>query len=457
MPTDDVTIDAQEAQRIAYHAAIAGYPIVLLDEARRRHPAPANEFHHDWGRRAPALAHANPHVLYSTAWLDLADGPVVLSTPRLNAANLVVTMLDARGRVFSSAGARMTGALPAEIAIVGPNWGGDVGRGMKAIRAATNTVWLVARTPIDHEDPEISLTLQRQMYLTAIRRQEPAPPVLRELRLPRWPARTVATLDAETFFQRLGEVFGERPTSGREAALIEELARIGFTPGRPFELPATAAIAQALRDGLAHAQHTIASHPFAAEPGGAWAVYARHAGETGDPLTAAAAIHNGLALNLAEDAVYFVATSDNEGRPLSGAHRYRLHFDQYRTPQVEGSWSLTAYDLAGELTELSGDRFGLSSRDRLRFNADGSIDLRIQRNPPVNLLASNWAPCPPGDFRLVLRAYWPRQSILSGAWRPPAPRRLHEQLHDEAANTDDLVHAPAFRQQTPLSPGEYSL
>jgi len=427
----DNTIDADQASRIAYHGAIFAYPMVLLDEARRRHPGAPNAFHYDWGGQLRCLAYPNPHVLYSTAWLDLSEGPVVLSTPKLNAHNMVIAMVDSRGRVFASAGARETGALPSEIAIVGPNWSGDIGRGLKAIRAATNRVWLIARTPIDRDDPQLALRLRRELYLTPIRRPD-APALERgpEPGLPGWPARDVASFGAEAFFRRFAGIIGERPASRHEATLIHELARIGFVPGGSFELDRLPPlIAASVEQGLARAIHTIATHPFAADPesGSPWAVYARQPGVAEDPLLLAALAHNALALNMAEDAHYFVAGIDADGNPLNGAHRYRLHFEEFRTPQVEGEWSLTAYDLNGDLPEPANGRFGLSSHDRLRFNADGSLDLRIQRDPPVSLLEPNWAPCPAGDFRLVLRAYWPRQSILGGAWRPPSVRRLHEQ------------------------------
>jgi hypothetical protein len=295
------------------------------------------------------------------------------------------------------------------------------------VRAPTDTAWLVARIPVDPEAGVISLALQHQLQLTPVRHPgRPAGQTDAVAAPAGWPARSCAQMDAESFFQRLSALIDERPASRQEAGRMEQLRRIGLTPRRPFDLGSLPrGLAQAVSDGVARAQRDISARRSAAGAG-PWTVHARERGHTDDALSAAILAHNCIGLNFKEDAIYFLSETDSDGQALNGEHRYRLHFDQFRTPQVEGSWSLTAYDLNGDLAAPSGRRLGLSCRDRLRFNADGSIDLRIQADSPLDPLAANWTPCPPGDFRLVLRAYWPRYSVLSGAWRPPAVTRLHD-------------------------------
>ena len=55
--------------------------------------------------------------------------------------------------------------------------------------------------------------------------------------------------------------------------------------------------------------------------------------------------------------------------------------------------------------------------------ADGSIVVVLQRDKPTEA-GVNWLPTPTGAFRLNLRLYWPQQSALSGAWKPPALERV---------------------------------
>ena len=357
---DGVNIDPEAAIRIAYEGCVFFYPLVLLDAARRQHPAGANRFHHDWGLARRCVSHPNPQVLYSTAWLDLEAGPVVLGAPNPRACPVQISMIDARGRVFASAGAREAGALACRIAIAGPGWTNDVGQGLPAVRAPTNRVWLVARTPVDPDAEAIAPALQRQLSLTPIGgADEPEDHAPRASVMAAWPARACATMNAGSFFQRLAGLLEERPASRRDAAVIEPLRRIGVIPGRPFSLDRLPSrVAQAVCQGVARAQGAIAART-SAENTGSWAIQARERCRTDDPLAAAILAHDCIGLNFQEDAIYFKSETDSDGQILNGEHRYRLHFDQFRTPQVEGSWSLTAYDLNGELPTPSGGRLGL--------------------------------------------------------------------------------------------------
>ena len=52
-------------------------------------------------------------------------------------------------------------------------------------------------------------------------------------------------------------------------------------------------------------------------------------------------------------------------------------------------------------------------------NPDGSVDIYIQRHPPGSNLESNWLPAAEGKFNLMLRFYWPKQSLLDGSWKIP--------------------------------------
>jgi hypothetical protein len=69
------------------------------------------------------------------------------------------------------------------------------------------------------------------------------------------------------------------------------------------------------------------------------------------------------------------------------------------------------------------NRYTLSPRNDLKYNADGSLDLYIQNASPGADKESNWLPSPKDDFILMLRLYWPNEtppSILDGTWKPPA-------------------------------------
>ncbi|WP_157779598.1 DUF1214 domain-containing protein, partial [Cupriavidus pauculus] len=70
-------------------------------------------------------------------------------------------------------------------------------------------------------------------------------------------------------------------------------------------------------------------------------------------------------------------------------------------------------------------RYAIGSRDRLRYNRDGSLDIYIQYERPAAARVANWLPAPPDAFNLMLRAYWPDQTMLDGKWMPPPVQRVN--------------------------------
>jgi hypothetical protein len=135
-------------------------------------------------------------------------------------------------------------------------------------------------------------------------------------------------------------------------------------------------------------------------------------------LTRAACAQAYFAVNLPEEAVYWTATVDGAGQPLTGAHDYILHFPPGGLPPNHAFWSLTMTIAPGYLVANPSNRYSVGDRSGLVPNADGSIDIYIQRTAPVGHEA-NWLPSPSGDFKLWLRVYQPGSAILSGAYHVP--------------------------------------
>lgn len=59
----------------------------------------------------------------------------------------------------------------------------------------------------------------------------------------------------------------------------------------------------------------------------------------------------------------------------------------------------------------------------LEYNEDGSLDIYIQKDPPINN-ESNWLPAPEGDFNLMLRMYQPAAKVVNGSYEIPGVKRL---------------------------------
>ena len=69
--------------------------------------------------------------------------------------------------------------------------------------------------------------------------------------------------------------------------------------------------------------------------------------------------------------------------------------------------------------------YAIGDRDKLKFDADGSLTLYIQRENPGAEKVSNWLPAPAsGGFSMNLRLYWPKPAALDGTWTPAAVERV---------------------------------
>jgi hypothetical protein len=129
------------------------------------------------------------------------------------------------------------------------------------------------------------------------------------------------------------------------------------------------------------------------------------------------------AVNVVQEAAYWTTTIDGAGQALNGQHEYVLRFPDGQLPPNDAFWSLTMTDVAGFMVHNPIDRSGVGSRSGLTPNADGSVEIYLQRTAPSGH-ESNWLPAPGGRFKLTLRAYLPGRPILEGQYHVPPVERV---------------------------------
>src|SRR5262249_57710164 len=102
-----------------------------------------------------------------------------------------------------------------------------------------------------------------------------------------------------------------------------------------------------------------------------------------------------------------------EGMPLSGKNRYVLRMERGQEPPVDAFWSVTMYRLPQRLLVPNAvRRYAIGDRSQgLRRQADGSLEITIQHDPPGDQQRANCLPAPAGDFNLILRGYLPREEM----------------------------------------------
>jgi hypothetical protein len=426
-------LSAPEAEAIATLGYIYGYPLVMMDVTRSLSTTPFNRFAHATAfpdDKFTDVVSPNVDTLYSQAWLELSKEPIVLAVPEMGRRYYTMPLLDAWTNVFAAPGTRTTGNGKGAFAIVGPGWRGNVPGGVEAIQSPTEMVWLIGRTyTAGKRDYDAVHALQRQYTLTPLSKwgktSPPAPgadPLGGREGDATPPVALVEKMSAQAFFARLALLLKPNPPTENDAPVMQRLARLGISPGEPFDLARLpASLADAVEGGVAAARARIAGAPMAAlgKPVNGWRVRL-DLGRYGTNYEQRAAVAlMGLGANVAADAVYFGTDVDAAGQPLSGDNRYVLRFPPMGSPPVKAFWSITMYDDRHFLAANPIGRYALGDRDPLHAEQDGTLEIFIQPDDPGAERRANWLPAPAGAFNLIMRLYYPKPAVLDGSWQAP--------------------------------------
>jgi hypothetical protein len=440
-------ISEQEAHAIGVDAYLYFYPLVTMDTTRRvttnvepgKTPGfgPANMFSNFQAYPTAdfkAVVRPNFDTLYSSGWLDMTAGPVVLSVPDTGGRYYLMPMLDMWSDVFASPGWRTTGTQVGNFLITPPKWSGTAPEGMTRIDAPTPYVWIIGRTKTDGSaDYEAVHKIQVGYQITPLSEQgRPAKPA--QVRIDpnvdmKTPPKTqVDALSADQFFAYAAELLKTNPPHITDQPIIAQMKRIGIEPGKSFDLDKTDPV---IRSGLAKAPEEARplmawKLPTLARVVNGWSLNTDTMGVYGNYYLKRAIIaQSGLGANVPEDAFYPINLADESGEPLDGRNKYTLHFEKGATPPTNAFWSVTLYDSDGFQVGNSLDRFALSSWMPFKYNADGSLDLHFQNENPGKDKEANWLPAPKGPFNLTMRVYAPRSEALTGKWSPPPVKRVN--------------------------------
>jgi hypothetical protein len=229
------------------------------------------------------------------------------------------------------------------------------------------------------------------------------------------------------FFALFAETLKHNPPHASDYAVLARIERVGLVPGQSFDL---AAADPAVQRGLTRAaadawQRIVNRRKGVALTRNNWVALGNALGVYGnDYLQRAFIAFAGLGALPPEEAIYPMAPLDSDGKPLTGASRYVLHFDKDQIPPADAFWSLTMYGADQFFVANPIDRFAIGDRDKLTFNADGSLDLYIQKDNPGADKEANWLPAPDGPFSMNLRLYLPRRPALEGSWIAPPVKRV---------------------------------
>jgi len=449
-------IDPQQARRalarsIGQTAFIYGYPLMEVWRTCRQQTLlgdlpsesgsdirglPFNTLHHSprpsTHEDRDVVTPAND-LLYSLAWIHLADGPVLLTVPssrKHGGRYFVLALYDAHTENFANLGARNCSLEGETVLLTGPS--STIPEHLahyRAIPCPTNLVWLIGRTVTgDTTDRPAARALQADIALT------PAPGTPANTRpkaIDQWvgqaydamtalseQSRPLETIAAD-FFTNFCHILHETPGRTEDSGLLAWFGKAGLHPSLAMQWqqlaePVRKGLIEGMQDGVCTMLATAAGIQRP-QPWRMTATTGRYGSEyLGRALTA----YLGLGALATDEAIYAAAHFDANCQPLTGEKRYTLHFAADNLPPAEAFWSVTLYDADRFLYGNPITRHAIGDRTPgLHYESDGSLQIDISHRPPVNGTA-NWLPAPTGRFYLILRMYWPDERIKG--WNIPA-------------------------------------
>jgi hypothetical protein len=437
-----------QARAIAVDAYLYFYSLVTMDVTRKQGTnlragekpgfGPMNMFHNIAAyppADLKAVVRINFDTLYSVAWLDLTNEPMIVSVPDTSGRYYLLPMLDMWTDVFASPGSRTTGTQAANFLVTPIGWRGDsriqedkLPKDTELIEAPTPYVWIIGRTRTDGPSDYAAVNkIQASLKITPLsQRGKPPQPVEAnvdptvDMKTP--PKVQVDSMPAGAYFAYAAELLKLHPPHLTDQPILAQMRRIGIEPGKSFDISKLdAAVRKGVEAAPAEAQQLMKwKIPTVARVVNAWSMNTDTMGVYGNYyLKRAIVTQLGLGANLPEDAIYPLNLADKTGKPLDGANHYTIHFEKGATPPVGAFWSLTLYDLDGFQVANALNRFAVSSWMPFKYNADGSLDLYFQYESPGADKEANWLPAPKGPFNLTMRLYSPEADALTGKWNPP--------------------------------------
>ncbi|MFK7730871.1 MAG: DUF1254 domain-containing protein [Pseudomonadales bacterium] len=418
------------AYSLGVQAYVYAYPLVHTNKFRwiwhskdsPMYRGPANQLNHNrvlMNAETTVAATPNNDTLYTLAFLDLSEAPLIIEVPAIKDRYYTIQLADMYATNFASFGSR-TGAAAGKYLMVPPGWQGEVPEGIEKVYEST-TPWtmFLLRILVDGKAdiPAVNALQDQFRLLTVDGKPSPAyAGKIPDLVDPANPA------DAWRVINR--ELASNPPIPAHESYL-SQFSNIGIGIDLPIKLSDLDAETSKGLSRAAETAHQIVTAQAADISSvnlNHWGYPKQDIGRYGSDFAYRAAVTlMGLMANQPEEAVYLSSYTDVEGQALDGTKHYRMHFPADNLPPANAFWSATMYDSA--TYAFSGNklnRFSIGDRtERLKYNQDGSLDIFIGPTVLDEGEISNWLPTPDGPFYMFLRVYNPETSVIEQTWEPP--------------------------------------
>ena len=374
----------------------------------------------------------NTDTVYTGAFIDLRQGPVVLSTADPEGHYFSVQLSDLYTNNFAYMSKRSGGPLWGNFLLVPPGWKGEVPKGKfeRVLQCEQKWIFALVRLRVDQDDAK-EIAWAKQKFAQA--KLTPLPDYLA--------GRPFVANDFNVFdvsklmgnplrpFVILNYMLEQNPPPASDQMMLQGFKTVGIGPGMDLSKIDEATkrgLMRAAKDGLPALRAQV-ERPWARSVNG-WYYFPTQIGQahtTDWIMRSAWQSLWGIVAHPPFECTYLWASMDQNNERLASGSRYEIHMHKDQFPKVEAFWSFTLYQ-DFNLVPNEINRWAIRENMKgLKFDADGSLRIYIQSDRPSDDKLSNWLPSPKtGNFNITMRNYMPSPEIVEQRYDPPVLKKV---------------------------------
>lgn len=364
----------------------------------------------DAGQRS--IVKPNADTLYSIAFFDLSQGPIVLHIPNITTRYFVAALYDAYSNNFANPGT-LENSPEGDYLLYGPDDAqcSNMTAAEYNIVSPTNNVAMVARfyvlnATVGSDDYALVNADQDKLYVV---------PSQETTILSLQPGFSNKTNQTFISYYNLNSAVSDNPIEPE--AYNANYSSVGLHSGRSFRPTLSMGnLTTAQAAGNRSIAGAVGQPGFLKTLNNGW-ILPTSIGTYGTNYAVRSYIANtGLFALTQEQAIYPTYI----GAALSTANNtsYRVLFPDGEPPLLGlGFWSLTVYDSDGFFVANAINRYSLGSRDTFMKSGNGSFEIILSVNQPASI--QNWLPAPNGVLIPTLRVYQAADATINGNWTYP--------------------------------------